>query len=188
MLGLVFAAPCALAEPGFYESEPNNTPAEANPVAGEVTLYGTMLKGDQDGFMWTVSDDDARKLWTFELHGIPGALTIAEIVRVEYAENGTDVASTQRLVKMGTRDGLTPSIHKDLMFEPGEYLIGIAYAGGGSAPFRPPAAGLSFGNDGQPENATAQDGIATPTDEPGAWRLMIREGKKLYISSDSKSP
>jgi len=181
---------CVYAEPGFYESEPNNTPAEANAVAGEVTLYGAMVKGDQDGFMWTVSDDDARKLWTFELHGIPGALTIAEIVRVEYADNGTDVASTRRLVKMGTRDGLTPSIHKDLMFEPGEYLIGIAYAGGGSeaaggAPFRPPADGLSFGDHGRPESTVAEAG-AGPADAPGAYRLMIREGTWLYPSSDKK--
>jgi len=185
-------APPALAEPGYYESEPNNTPAEANLVSGEVTLYGSMVKGDQDGFLWTVSDDDARKLWTFELHGIPGALTIAEIVHVEYAENGTDVASIKRLVKMGTRDGLTPSVHEDLMFEPGEYLIGVAYAGGGAAtaggaaPFRPPAAGLSFGDGGQPESTLTQDDAAVPAEAPGAYRLMIREGENIYVKSDNK--
>jgi len=187
----VFCMPLARAEPGFYESEPNNTPAEANRVAGEVTLYGSMLRGDQDGFLWTVSDDDARKLWTFELHGIPGALTIAEIVRVEYAENGSDVASVQRLVKMGTRDGLTPSLHADLLFEPGEYLIGVAYAGGesespgGAAVFRPPAADLSFGENGHPESAVAGDQTA-PAETPGAYRLIIREGSKLIIRSDKK--
>ena len=83
-IAAAFFAQGVLAEPGYYETEPNNTPAEANAVTGEVTLYGSMVKGDQDGFMWTVSDDDARKLWTFELHGIPGALTIAAVVWVEY--------------------------------------------------------------------------------------------------------
>jgi len=186
--------PCALAEPGYYESEPNNTPAEANAVSGEVTLYGSMVKGDQDGFIWTVSDDDARKLWTFELHGIPGALTIAEIVRVEYADNGIGVATIKRLMKMGTRDGLTPSIHPDLMFEPGEYLIGIAYAGGenagsgAGAPFRPPAQGLSFGDTGHPEGESATSGAGDAAGEaPGAYRLLISEGSKIYISSDKKT-
>ncbi|MGA9573764.1 MAG: VWA domain-containing protein [Lysobacterales bacterium] len=192
LLLLIINAPCALAEPGFYESEPNNTPLEANPVAGEVTLYGTMVKGDQDGFLWTVTDDDARRYWTFELHGIPGVLTIVEIVRVEYADNGTDVTSIKRLVKMGTRDGLTPSIHRDLIFEPGEYLIGIAYAGGGTsesgggAPFRPPAQSLSFGDNGQPEDTTVAGAGTSPAEAPGAYRLMIIEGANLNVRSDNK--
>jgi len=152
-----------------------------------------MVKGDQDGFMWTVSDDDARKLWTFELHGIPGALTIAEIVRVEYDESGTEAASIERLVKMGSRDGLTPAVYPDLLFEPGEYLIGIAYAGGGNfgsdggAPFRPPVKDLSFGDAGRPGGELAGAGTgAAAGEEPGAYRLLIREGSKIYIGSDNK--
>ncbi|MGK2927813.1 MAG: hypothetical protein ACSLE2_19535, partial [Lysobacterales bacterium] len=108
----LIAPSVALAQPGFYESEPNNTPQEANPVSGEVVLYGTMVAGDQDGFLWTVTDEDARKRWNFELHGIPGALTIVDLARVEYTEDGEGVASVERLMKMGTRDGVTPSIHR----------------------------------------------------------------------------
>ena len=90
-----------------------------------------MVGQDQDGYLWNVTDNDARKRWTFMLNGEPGALTIGQIVRLEYAENGVDVIGKRTLFKMGTRDGVTPSIHEDLLFEPGEYVIGLAQAGAG---------------------------------------------------------
>ena len=72
-------------------------------------------------------------------------MTIAEIVRLEYADNGTDVVGKSTLMKMGTRDGSQPSIHRDLLFEPGEYVIGLAQMGAGRsrespAAYRPPKA------------------------------------------------
>lgn len=174
-----------------FESEPNNTPAQANAIAGATIVLGTMNEGDQDGFMWTVSDVDAQKRWVFELHGIPGRLTIADILRIEFAENGTEVARTARLTKMGTRDGAQPSITKDLLFEPGEYLIGIAYTGGsppraqgGGAPFRPPAGSLSFGEDGIPD--VAAEGKVAAEPETGAYRFVIRDGSKLHLQPEPK--
>ena len=53
-------------------------------------MYGHL----PDAYLWTVSDVDALKRWSFELRGIPGRLTIVEIVRLEYADNGIDVRST----------------------------------------------------------------------------------------------
>ena len=129
LLSLAFSSN---ADIGFFESEPNNTPAEFNQISGAVTLYGNMTDGDQDGYIWTVSDDDARKRWTFELHGIPGALTIVQVVRLEYADNGVDVVGKTTLMKMGTRDGSRPSIHEGLIFEPGEYVLGLAQSGSNS--------------------------------------------------------
>jgi len=115
---LIPAAQTIYADIGFYESEPNNTPANFHPISGEITLYGTMVGQDQDGFLWTVTDNDARKRWTFTLNGEPGALTIAQVVRLKYAENGVDVSGKRTLFKMGTRNGVTPSIHEDLLFDP----------------------------------------------------------------------
>lgn len=184
----------ALAQDSFFESEPNNIPNDANPVTGELVIAGVMNGGDQDGFLWTVSDNDARKRWTLELQGIPGRLAIAEIVKVTYAENGVDVTGTDRLMKMGTRDGLAPSIARDLMFEPGQYLIGIAYAGGGagSASGEPRGAlglsvpGLSFGADGNPD--AGEDAAAVATDpKRGAYRFIIREGSRLSVTSGAKA-
>jgi hypothetical protein len=169
-----------------YESEPNNTPAEANSISGATTVLGTMNENDQDGFMWTVSDEDAQKRWIFELQGIPGRLTVAEIVRIEFADNGIDVGSTEKLTTMGTRDGYTPAITRELVFEPGEYLIGIAYAGGGSSPqsgggamFRPPVGGISFGEGGEPE--TTEDVPAPSEPEAGAYRFIIRESRPIHL-------
>lgn len=188
---LLFGIACAMhinapAQTSYFESEPNNTPAEANAIAGPVTVLGTMNEQDQDGFMWTVSDEGAQKRWVFELHGIPGRLTIADVLRIEFADNGVDVVSKESLMKMGTRDGLTPAITKELVFEPGNYLIGIAYAGGGATPqsgsgdmFRPPATGLTFGDNGSPK--VADDGAEPEAPEPGAYRLVIRESRKLHL-------
>lgn len=181
------------AQPAHYESEPNDTPAQANAIGGAVTVFGTMDKGDQDGFVWTVSDDDARKRWTFELRGIPGRLTIAEVVRVEMADGKSAVVGAERLMKMGTRDGLTPSIARDLIFEPGEYLIGIAYGGGSGegsgGAFRPPMSGLSFGDKVRPEKAPGAAGAAegasganAAASDAGGYRFAIREGSRLDVS------
>ncbi|MGI9327132.1 MAG: hypothetical protein ACR2PZ_18075 [Pseudomonadales bacterium] len=65
-------------------------------------------------------------------NGEPGALTVADVLRLEYADNGIDVTSKRTLFKMGTRDGVTPSVHENLLFEPGVYLIGLAQAGADS--------------------------------------------------------
>ena len=103
---------------------------------------------DQDGYKWTVSDVDAQKRWTFDLQGIPGRLTIVEVLQVEYADNGVDVVDTHKLFTMGTRDGSKPSIHEDLIFEPGEYILGVAHGGGGGA-YRPPVDSVSFEDSGR---------------------------------------
>ena len=68
----------ALSQPSLYEIEPNNTPAEATEISGEVIVIGSMKGQDQDGYRWTISDVDAQKRWNFELQGIPGQLTIVE--------------------------------------------------------------------------------------------------------------
>lgn len=184
LLGLVAVPARAPAQPLLYESEPNDTPLDGNGVAGEVTLLGTMTGVDQDAFIWTVSDDDARKRWTFELSGIPGQLTIVEILRVQLTASGDGVEDYTRLLKLGSRDGTRPAVVRDLIFEPGEYVIGLAQAGGStgsSGAFRPPMMGLSFGTGGTPEgDAVAAAAQAEPA---GAYRLTIREGSGMTVAS-----
>jgi von Willebrand factor type A domain len=169
----VCAVPQAFgAEAAVIEVEPNDTPAAATPVAAPAVIMGAMAEGDQDAYLWTVSDVDAEKRWTLELDGIPGQLTIVEILRVDLAENGVDVTGYDRLMKMGTRDGSKPSIVENLMFEPGDYVLGVAHAGGGSA-FRPPATTLSFGGEAQTADGAEAD------QEPRGYRLAIREGTSI---------
>ncbi len=168
----------ASAQPSFYEVEPNNTPSEAANITGEVILIGTMGRGDQDGFKWTVSDVDAQKRWTFELQGTPGKLTVVDVIRVEYADNGVDVLGTKRLFTMGSRDGLRVVRIEDLLFEPGEYILGFASTGGGADLYRPPAGSINFNE----KMSTSE--AATDTAEPGAYRLIIRHGRSLYLRSN----
>ncbi|KAA9134038.1 VWA domain-containing protein [Marinihelvus fidelis] len=178
----------SLAQPTVYEAEPNDTPMDANPISGPVKLYGSMVNKDQDGFIWTVTDDDARKTWDFELHGIPGALTVVDLVKVEMTEDGTGVESYQTIMKMGTRDGVTPSIHRKQLFEPGEYLLGIAYAGGpsqGGGVYRPPMATLSFGDEAGDVNESITNELPAADSNPGrarAWQFLIRESGSLTVS------
>ncbi|MGA9574668.1 MAG: hypothetical protein WBS20_12060, partial [Lysobacterales bacterium] len=164
----------SLAQPSLYEVEPNNTPAEATEISGEVVVIGSLTGKDQDGYKWTVSDVDAQKRWNFELQGVPGRLTVVEVIRVNYADNGVDVAGIDRLFKMGTRDGSVPSVHEDMIFEPGEYMLGVAGAGGvdGGA-YRPPVDSIIFDDEGLSPDA--------PETEPGGYRLSIREGGVLNL-------
>lgn len=175
----------AIAEQGFYETEPNDTPENFPEISGEISLYGSMVGPDQDGYLWTVSDNDARKRWSFELHGDPGALTITDIVRLTYADNGVEVTSKKSLLKMGTRDGVTPATRKDLMFEPGEYVIGLAQMGAGKKPdaggvFRPPTMSLSFGTEETDEPTGAEGNPGKVDESAGAYRFLITEGAPVY--------
>ena len=189
--GLCLAAGQALGDSTYHEHEPNDSPANFHRIEGEVSLSGTMLGQDQDGFLWTVSDNDARKRWDFELQGIPGALTTMDVVVLEYADNGVDVTAKRSVMKMGSRDGLQAAVQEGLIFEPGEYVLGFAQIGAntassGNAAFRPPMSGFSF----VPDQVTAgQDTAASdaaPDASAGAYRFLIRE-KKLYVGSNTTS-
>lgn len=175
--GILVAGP-AFPQSAFHEVEPNDTPETANRIAGAVRVLGSMAPGDQDGFMWTVSDVDAQQRWTFELDGIPGALTIVEVIRLDYAADGVSVAGRKVLFVLGSRDGTRPGVAEDMVFEPGDYLLGVARAGG-NAPFRPPTQSASF----EPEGPAATAPVAD--EHAGGYRLTIRGGRAFGISSSA---
>lgn len=49
VLPLLFGTSAAGAQTSSFESEPNDTTAQANPIAGDTTVLGTMNDQDQDG-------------------------------------------------------------------------------------------------------------------------------------------
>jgi len=171
----------ALAQQALLDTEPNDTPQTATRFSAPAKLMGTMPNGDQDGWMWTVSDEDAGHRWQFELGGIPGLLTIVELARLEYTDSG-EVRRADRLLKFGTRDGQRPAMVEGLIFEPGEYLLGIARSGGNAA-FRPPAETLSFGESGAVDSEMEDGGQDSST----AYRLFISEALRLP-SNDRSEP
>lgn len=176
------------AEESILEVEPNDTPQTATTFQGPSLLLGAMSGNDQDAFLWTVSDMDAGRRWNVELQGIAGALTILEVARITYNDAGETLAA-DRLFKLGSRDGVRPAFANDLIFEPGEYLLGLASAGGGSAPYRPGTASLSFGE------SAASDDSESDDPEARAYRVSLTQGsyvpgtpKELHASLDAARP
>src|SRR5690606_5901179 len=114
-----------------------------------------------------------------------------DLLRVEYAANGRDVEAVEALMKMGTRDGLTPSIHRDQLLEPGEYIVGIAHVGGPEpAPsggmFRPPVASVSFGDAALPAASGGEDTASSSPAEDGgagsrAYLFKLSAGRPLNV-------
>ena len=165
------------AQPAFYESEPNNTPAEANPIAGAVTIMGSMQGDDQDGYLWTVSDVDAQKRWTLELQGIPGVLTIVEVIRLEYADNGVDLVDKTTLLRSAAVMAVNRHWPKtSTSSRESTSSVWPALEGGESA-YRPELESLDFGEDGK--SATE----AATRSQPGGYRLLIRKGKTLHLAA-----
>jgi len=101
-----------------------------------VRIVGAMPSGDQDGFLWTVSDVDATMPWTIGFQGVPGALSVVEVIRLEYAADGTTLTGRKTLFKLASRDGGRLAVSENLLFEPGDYLLGLA-RGGRGGPYRP---------------------------------------------------
>jgi len=175
----VLLAGAATAQQALVDTEPNDTPQDAARFAAPMTLMGTMPSGDQDGWMWTISDEDAGRRWNLEFVGIPGRLTIVEVNTLQYTDSG-DVEQANRLLKFGSRDGQRPAIREGLFFEPGDYLLGIARSGG-DAIFRPASGDLSFGGSNA-DDAGSDTGAASSN----AYRLFISEGGRVPAGDGSE--
>lgn len=176
---LAAGAASALAQPALIDTEPNDTPQSAARFSAPMTLMGTMPGGDQDAWMWTVSDEDAAHRWRLELAGLPGRLTIVDVARLEYTDTG-EVARADRLFKLGSRGGQRSAVADALMFEPGEYLLGLARSGG-NAGYRPVTDTLSFdASGGSKSGAAPDDNISI------AYRLFITEEPRLPSGTGSE--
>lgn len=187
----------AAAQSIVHDIEPNNTPDAFQPVAGEVRIMGTMASSkDQDGFLWTVDEAQSLLPWTLTLQGIPGALTIVEIQQLQYGGDGSTLTGVRKFFTLGSRDGSRPATLSGLLFEPGEYVLGFARAGGGgsrplmSAGAFTQAGGTLGGPAASADSGASDDGAASETevsrdashadDQPmpaNGYRLDITAGK-----------
>lgn len=136
-----------VAQPIVHDVEPNDTPDTFQPISGDVKIMGLMPSGDQDGFLWTVEEEQSLLPWTFTLQGIPGALTMVDVLQLQYAEDGQTLTGTKKLFMLGSRDGSRPITQSGLLFEPGEYVLGFARAGGDGT--RPPLVSGAFATMGE---------------------------------------
>ncbi len=159
-----------------HDAEPNNTPETLQAVAGSVRIMGTLPSSDQDGFLWTVEETNSLQPWTFSLQGIPGALTAIDVLRLQYAKDGQTLTGTQKLFTLQSRDGSRPATLAGLLFEPGEYVLGFARAGGDSSGSRPPMGSGAFAAVNQAFGAQETD------DQP-----LPANGYRLDIVAESES-
>ncbi len=162
-----------------YETEPNDTPADLNEVSGSVVLIGEMDSNDQDGYRWTISDVDAQQSWSISFQGVPGRLSVVDVIRVAYADNGVDVVSTETLMTLGSRDGSKPVEVNDLIFEPGEYILGVAQGAENRSLYSPPTAKVNL--DGTEPQSAEKEPVR-------GYRLTMGEGRPITIRNPGKDP
>ena len=165
----------------IYEIEPNDKPLDFNEVNGSAILIGEMDRGDQDGYRWTISDVDAQQSWTISFQGVPGRLSVVDVIRLTYAENGVDVISQDKLVTLSSRDGSKPVGVRDLIFEPGQYILGLAQGGSSGGLYSPPTGKLDLGE-------TESESLDAVEEEPRGYRLSLGEGRKLTVRNPGKNP
>lgn len=191
ILLLAAHAPWAAAQSIVHDIEPNNTPDTLQPVTGAARIMGTMAGQDQDGFLWTVDESQSMLPWTFTLQGIPGALTVVDVMQLQYAEDGRTLTGTRKFFTLGSRDGSRPVTLSGLLFEPGEYVLGFARAGGGGS--RPlmsaggfASVGPAFGGPASAPEGDKLGGEETVEDDQpmpaNGYRLDISAGRELSLS------
>lgn len=114
--------------PCVADTEPNDTPDTAMPLAGAACVGGTMVEGDQDLFLWTLSDEDVSSRWTISLVGIPATETILQIMRVTSPPEETTLQLSDRFIELtvGPGEHEVPAVQPDTLFLPGRYVIAVA--------------------------------------------------------------
>ncbi|MFN8440113.1 MAG: VWA domain-containing protein [Caldilineaceae bacterium] len=114
------------------ENEPNEQPAQATAIGGAGCVAAELGDGDQDFYLWTLNEEDAKQTWNFSLQGVATGNTGAQILRVTLADNGTDVVDSKKLFALSVFDGESAE-SGELLFQPGTYYIGVSAAGGNGA-------------------------------------------------------
>ena len=117
-----------LAQRCTEELEPNNTPPKATSFAGMGCIIGTLENLDQDLFAWTVTDQDLRsRRVVFEVEPEENELISLQLMKLNFAENGTDVIGKEDLFKLDARKQITKTLPKILT--EGNYYLGVAGKG-----------------------------------------------------------
>ncbi|CAN5802494.1 hypothetical protein BH23DEI1_BH23DEI1_13040 [soil metagenome] len=146
-----------LAQECRFEVEPNDVPGEATALAGLPCLVGELDGVDQDAFEWSVVEDDAFVQWQLEIQGIAGQLTQVDVLDVEYAADGVDVAGAETLTTWGTTDGVA-SRSAPFLMRPGTFVLGISKSGGAGEYVVHLRRGSALTSGGRPLRGETQEG------------------------------
>ena len=112
--------------PVLYEKEPNNTPVKATSFSGETFINAKIKKGDQDAFMWKVSEKDSKYSWNIELIGVPNAMTRIDIMKIIFTKDKKSVEDYKKIFSFGTKTGNKPVNFRNILLKSGEYLIAVS--------------------------------------------------------------
>jgi hypothetical protein len=107
--------------------EPNNLEAEAEPVEGAFCIAGDLPDAsDQDLFLWTVSETEAKSLWAVTVDGPAGAVTSAKVFSLASEPGAEPILVEQQIAEVNKDQAATAPGGDEFLFAPGQYLVGIS--------------------------------------------------------------
>lgn len=134
------------------ESEPNNVEAEAEEKAGEFCVTGQLPEtADQELIVWTVSEDDAKFLWTLTLTGVAQTVTGAKIFALASEPGVRPILAGSQLGEIASAPDTVGPVSGSFLVAPGEYIVGLS--------------------------RTDRSDAAVPTDT--SWQLSLARGERL---------
>ena len=167
----------------MYEQEPNDEHTTVNQISAPIIILGDMQNTDQDMFLWEISDVDAGYLWDIELDGMPERLTKIDVMQLTFTEDGTGVTKVNKLFSIKNNGGISPVTKKGLLFNPGNYYLGLSYAGGNSSS-KPSLIGDGMLNSLGEEYVTENQKIdGMRIDDQSGYQISISKGAKLNTIS-----
>jgi hypothetical protein len=107
--------------------EPNNLEPEAEPVEGAFCIAGDLPdQTDQDLLLWTVSEADAKSVWSMSVFGPALVVTTARILPITSAPDVEPVVAGQQIGEVSSTPTSTGPESFTFLIAPGRYLVGIS--------------------------------------------------------------
>ncbi len=108
--------------------EPNDQPADAIVLpATEACVMAEHEAGGQDLFLWSVDEAESARRWTITMGPAADQAVTVQVHRVELDESGVVIA-TEQLAAADAGPGQAAEL-TDLLFPPGEYVLGVSTSG-----------------------------------------------------------
>jgi hypothetical protein len=110
------------------ESEPDDAPAQAPQLSGELCLTGTLPgQTDQDLFIWELTPTDALSTWTFSISGVPHTITSIHVIPITSAPNDPNFQFGSGVARIDSNpDEAAPGVQSGVALAPGRYVLGIS--------------------------------------------------------------
>jgi hypothetical protein len=108
------------------DGEPNGTPEEAFAYAAPGCIVGSIPDGDQDLYLWTVTEADALLPWTIGIDGPARMLTSAQVIPITSDPGAPITVSSPLLSVDHGPDDIGPVFAQDVLLRAGRYVLGVA--------------------------------------------------------------